>query len=190
MDTKSKREKMREFQDLLNCTLTLLKKSWLSTKFSRRWVIFLKTKTIIILIILTCDFHFLFCVLGSINFHQKVQDSLCVFPRQWNLVSGCLFKLRFEHGFEPPGEFILSIRRWTWKFSFSTTRITSLSSHGLEKWCFAFSLFSSLESAPAYEETILIRDFSPHRETVIHFPVCYTFHGQKIWIIWGNLLRI
>lgn len=52
----------------------------------------------IITIYFTCDFHFLFYVLGSVNLHQKVQHFIGFFPRQRNLIGTSFFEFGFEHG--------------------------------------------------------------------------------------------
>ena len=62
------------------------------------------------------------------------------------------------------GEFKLSIRRCTWNFSSSTTRIKSLSPQGSEKQWFTFSLPCSTWTVQSKENSELIR--STHLTTV------------------------
>ena len=48
---------------------------------------------------LTSNFYWFLGVL-IVNVLQKVQDFICLFPRQRNFTGCCFFKLTSKHGFE------------------------------------------------------------------------------------------
>ena len=89
---------------------------------------------------LTCDSITLF----QVQLLQEIRTSLAFFPGKG--ISLAVASLNFVPSMTlKTGEWMLSICRWTWNFSSSTTSTKSLSSQGSENRC-VFSTVLSFDS--------------------------------------------
>lgn len=108
---------------------------------------------------------------GPYIFIRKSNTSLGFFPGSG--ISSAAASLNWDLNMAlNTGELMLNIRRWTWNCSFSTTRITSLSSHGSAKQCLTFS-FSCASWTVTSDKTELNADYTLTRNSK-----CSSFVGE------------